>query len=643
MLETGTHTKVGTRALQMKALEGFWKDIGSSIGNFADNCEARLRLGKSNREYHLAGGITYKGKWWGNEGQLGSGPDGKGRITFPEPKKGGDQNEDHLKECEGRFTTGIRSWLLKNVTCTFYESSPYKLYKGDMTLDFGRKTKLYRTKGKLTWANGDIYTGQWHYNQPWGRGTKVWNVKERKNGTFLKYDGNWVQGVFHGNGGLEWVDGEIDASYGFSDDGSINGKWNNGQPVDLQQEDEPTISSPKEQEELEDEPLSEKFAQYGLSTETDYDIDSMSTSSVSSYTYKYERPREPTGDFINRMMGGLIEQSRFERDGFQEIEVDGSSSFYKGEMKEVTRNLQSVKIPHGKGEQWTEKFGNVFDGSVSGWEHYKGEFYNGKYEGRGRLVYANEDIYEGNFVNGKPNGRGKLMTLIEERENDDNEIINVFNVWEGKFLDGLQQDYGTLKFGRTGAVYRGFFHSDGRPRGIPKKSIDAEGKLQDQTGSPSFINSLKLIPHWLSRKKKRGSETRAESPVVPVRSGFPLGTTGHYNPRLEVQKEKQAELGNVINLLAKLNLEEKETRATTGTSDSSSSSLHWENRSSTGSHRGGEDRMECEESDSMDSFSTLSVSERSTDYGSPLNLLRRHRYRQNQVPGEIQLVEYRRR
>ena len=64
----------------------------------------------------------------------------------------------------------------------------------------------------MTYANGDMYQGGWNENEYHGKGCFV---KLEEEGTIYLYDGDWVNGVKHGQGKLQWDSGkqEYDGDY----------------------------------------------------------------------------------------------------------------------------------------------------------------------------------------------------------------------------------------------------------------------------------------------------------------------------------------------------------------------------------------------------------------------------------------------
>ena len=88
-------------------------------------------------------------------------------------------------------------------------------------------------------------------------------------------------------------------------------------------------------------------------------------------------------------------------------------------------------IKHGKGELFTENY------------HYRGNFNNGKFDGKGIVDIYNEGIYEGTFHDGEITGYGIYKWL-----NGD--------FYEGEIIDGLKHGYGVLHCA-NGDIYEGEF------------------------------------------------------------------------------------------------------------------------------------------------------------------------------------------
>ncbi len=92
--------------------------------------------------------------------------------------------------------------------------------------------------------------------------------------------------------------------------------------------------------------------------------------------------------------------------------------------------------------------------------------------GKGKMVYANDDTYEGGFVNGKRAGQGTFTTLevytgqfANDKYNGKGKLEGIFgDIYEGDFVDGKKQGQGTEtnpSFDADGNdVYTGRFAND---------------------------------------------------------------------------------------------------------------------------------------------------------------------------------------
>ena len=135
---------------------------------------------------------------------------------------------------------------------------------------------------------------------------------------------------------------------------------------------------------------------------------------------------------------------------------------------------------------------------------YQGQIVNGRFEGRGQLLFGNGDIYEGGFVNGLMQGRGQLKFAngdvyigefhrgnfhgkgeLHEHSGD---------LYVGDFVQGRVSGHGTLST-RDGRVYSGEFESgafsgqgeytlknNGRYAGRFEHDVLVEGEFSNEFG-----------------------------------------------------------------------------------------------------------------------------------------------------------------
>lgn len=95
----------------------------------------------------------------------------------------------------------------------------FGIYKGEVSM-----TKKRHGKGKFTWKNGDVYEGDWKYNNCTGKGRLIWNNGDIYEGDFVNgkrtgrgkfisengdiYEGNWLNDK-HTDGTLFLKDGTV--------------------------------------------------------------------------------------------------------------------------------------------------------------------------------------------------------------------------------------------------------------------------------------------------------------------------------------------------------------------------------------------------------------------------------------------------
>ena len=175
------------------------------------------------------------------------------------------------------------------------------------------------------------------------------------------------------------------------------------------------------------------------------------------------------------------------------------------EIPEKYQNKISSTLPNCSGEdykKWNECLGEYEFPRI----HYKGEWKNGKFHGKGILKEAWGDIYVGDFKNNLAHGYGR-------QEDPDggywegeikNDQLNGKAIWvtaegdiyEGNFKDGLLNGQGTAKLS-DGSVYTGNFVNDRlNGKGTVKLSdgrvytgnfvndkLNGKGKLTYKTGA----------------------------------------------------------------------------------------------------------------------------------------------------------------
>lgn len=164
---------------------------------------------------------------------------------------------------------------------------------------------------------------------------------------------------------------------------------------------------------------------------------------------------------------------------------------------------------------------------------YEGDFVNGKYHGKGKLVWENVLTYEGDFVNGQRTGKGVEILSNGDRYEGDfvknykfGKGINIFkdnDVWEGEWINDKLSGYGIVRTNKNDAKtinsypkysgnYEGDFYvikgefKDGKfAKSAPmpmelQQRIDADAKIdftnaQKTATAEAYINFLTKRPN----------------------------------------------------------------------------------------------------------------------------------------------------
>lgn len=143
--------------------------------------------------------------------------------------------------------------------------------------------------------------------------------------------------------------------------------------------------------------------------------------------------------------------------------------------------------------------GNCFNGFgkliTPGGDIYEGNFVNGPANGKGKATYTNGDIYEGDWVNGTQEGLGKFTYVSGDvytgqfakgRSNGKGIYISANgSIYEGDFVNDQRVGLGTFKY-KSGAVYVGQFSND---------AINGKGKY-------TFPNGDIYDGNWVAGKRE---------------------------------------------------------------------------------------------------------------------------------------------
>ena len=124
-------------------------------------------------------------------------------------------------------------------------------------------------------------------------------------------------------------------------------------------------------------------------------------------------------------------------------------------------------------------------GLKSNIKSYSGDFKNGHYHGKGRLVFTDGSIYEGQFENNKMHGYGKIF-------------FKDGSIYQGNFNNNLRD--GTGKSLSKDGVEQRVVYSKGRFKEVYseditiiwKKTIYGEIKIQE-TDNSNAVEKVKLL------------------------------------------------------------------------------------------------------------------------------------------------------
>lgn len=156
---------------------------------------------------------------------------------------------------------------------------------------------------------------------------------------------------------------------------------------------------------------------------------------------------------------------------------------------------EAERLPlNGKAKFTSKKMGTT----------YEGNFVNGEYHGKGKLVWKSDAIYEGDFVNGQRTGKGVItMSNGDRYEGDfvDGKITGkgkytwkkTGNTYEGDFVDGKQTGKGTTIYS-SGDIYIGdYLDGERTGLGIMKIQKSNEATIKTYNGQGYYEGSFYIV------------------------------------------------------------------------------------------------------------------------------------------------------
>ncbi len=409
---------------------------------------------------------------------------------------------------------------------------------------------VYEGQGKMIYANGRTYEGNWKFGKRNGYG-----ILRYKSGN-IEYEGEWKEDKRHGQGtsygiiGNKYVGNFANdskfgkgVSYTSSGDSTVavwrsgyydctgtkyykNGETLTGTWVGGYKEGKFIHTYPngrKSQEFYQKDSLISIKTQ-SFSNSTNYNDAEL----YEHFTGKGKKDYKDgtyNGEFVNGKRQGFgvmtyIDGSTYEGN-WNYDNFDGKGTFkwksggkYVGDFKNGWRHGAGVYTwPNGD-----EYVGQFEKGKRSGKGKityksggaYDGEWRESKWNGHGAVVYDNGDEYTGNFLEGKKHGDG-IMYYSTGDKYDGKWANNLFEgigtySWKngdkyvGSFREGLMSGYGTYTWS-SGDRYEGYWANNKRNgsgtyyyvEGGTKMGIWKDGKYQEKTSTNGSITSYSNV------------------------------------------------------------------------------------------------------------------------------------------------------
>ena len=307
------------------------------------------------------------------------------------------------------------------------------------------KNGLAEGKGIYYYSNGAVYDGEFKNNNREGKG-----IMKYASGTV--YEGEFKNGKREGKGIFRYADGTVYEGE-FKNDSLIKKimiKIDSIASYKIQNKpiNEPIIHQKEiKQFQIQNKPMKNVLPEVrGIMKCANRDIYEDNWKNREIEGWKITTNKKDTRYYCQYQ--NSIMQKKYK---IQRIQYN-NGAVYKGEFKNGKR--EGKGFYQCNGNYYEGEFKNdLFDGKgvmkflFKG--GYEGDFKNGLPEGRGVWKVSDGSVYEGDFKNGLPEGRGVWK------------YADGADVYEGEFKNGVRDGKGIFKYG-NGNVYKGIWKDDER-------------------------------------------------------------------------------------------------------------------------------------------------------------------------------------
>ena len=336
------------------------------------------------------------------------------------------------------------------------------IYEGEILTSSAKSTPIFDGQGKLTDNAGNVYEGHWSNGKKDGQGKQTY-----ANGDV--YEGEWANNVFEGMGKYTWKNGDY-----------YSGRWRsgsrfggNGTYYFATGEVETYVGGTAGDALTGDCVITYRNGSV-------YEGHAENGKRSGQGTMRYADTSVYTGMWSNDKEDG---QGRFQYVGgdvFEGLFVAGSigaTGKYTWASGDVYEGAFYEGLPHGNGTKYfvvKDEEGNVLadaEGKAQ-YETFTGSFSRGEMGSSGTYTWPNGDVYEGSFMDGVQQGEGKMYYAVTDANGNarlGTDGKPLYDVFEGQFANGVIGVSGKFTWS-DGDVYEGAF-VNGLPEGQGVKTF----------------------------------------------------------------------------------------------------------------------------------------------------------------------------